>query len=506
MLSLAELRRVARVLAPSLREARVEKWIQPGDDGLVVCLKDVEGAPEGRRVLLLSCRPGTARVSLLAERPKAPRVPPRFVEFLRANLGRPRVKDVRIVDGDRQLALVLEGKGGRFDLLLSLLGPRSNLYLVDGAGRLRASLRPLDKTRRDLRVGEPWRSPESGAPSEGGDRWAAVEDATLLEAVEVDYAAREREEQGDERARRLASVAAREAARIERKLASLRRDLEAAQGVDEDRRRGQLLMAMLGEVPPGAEAVEARDWESGETVRIALDPALPARENAERLFRRARKRARSVGPLEAQIAGLSADLQAVGALRDELEALQRAAGGQPDPEGLARLAETPPAARLLERAERRGGSPERGAAGDRPQGPFADLAPRLRPRRYPTAAGLEIWVGRSDEGNDHLTTRLARGKDLFLHLDGSPGSHVVLRTQGRNDPPSEALLDAAELAVHFSKQRDTTRADVHVAPIHQVSKPRGAKPGLVYVTGGRSLHLRRDPERLRRLLEARLDD
>ena len=118
---------------------------------------------------------------------------------------------------------------------------------------------------------------------------------------------------------------------------------------------------------------------------------------------------------------------------------------------------------------------------------------------------MEIWVGRSDACNDHLTTRLARGNDLFFHLDGAPGSHVILRTAGRSDPPSEALLDACELAVHFSKQKNASRADVHIVPIKRVKKPKGAKPGLVYVTGGRTLTLRRDEKRLARLLASRID-
>ena len=131
---------------------------------------------------------------------------------------------------------------------------------------------------------------------------------------------------------------------------------------------------------------------------------------------------------------------------------------------------------------------------------------RLAPRRYRSAGDLEIWVGRSDAGNDFLSLRLARGKDLFFHLDGAPGSHVVLRTEGRSDPPSEAVLDACELAVHYSKAKNAGRADVHVVPIANVSKPKGAKPGLVHVHGGRTVHLRRTPARLERLLAARIDD
>ena len=133
-----------------------------------------------------------------------------------------------------------------------------------------------------------------------------------------------------------------------------------------------------------------------------------------------------------------------------------------------------------------------------------NLPTRLLPRRYRSRDGLEIWVGRSDECNDHLTTRLARGRDLFSHLDGAPGSHVILRTEGDPDPPQESLLDACELAVHFSKAKKAAHAEVHIVPIKQVKKPKGAKPGLVWVTGGRSLRLRREEARLERLMSSRI--
>ena len=83
---------------------------------------------------------------------------------------------------------------------------------------------------------------------------------------------------------------------------------------------------------------------------------------------------------------------------------------------------------------------------------------------------------------------------------------MVLRTEGRKDPPSESLLDACELAVNFSKFKNARSAEVHIVPIKQVKKPKGAKKGLVYVTGGRSLHLRREATRLERLMAARIDD
>ena len=48
--------------------------------------------------------------------------------------------------------------------------------------------------------------------------------------------------------------------------------------------------------------------------------------------------------------------------------------------------------------------------------------------------------------------------------------------------------------------RNATAADVTYTPRRHVSKPKGAKPGLVTVRQEKVLRLRREPERLTRLL------
>ena len=111
-----------------------------------------------------------------------------------------------------------------------------------------------------------------------------------------------------------------------------------------------------------------------------------------------------------------------------------------------------------------------------------------------------VWVGRAARDNDQLTFQHAKGNDLWLHTADAPGSHVVLRLPGKADPDPEEVLDAATLAVHFSPLNETSRADVHVARVKEVRKPRGAKPGLVTLSGGKTLRIRMQPERLQRLL------
>jgi hypothetical protein len=45
-----------------------------------------------------------------------------------------------------------------------------------------------------------------------------------------------------------------------------------------------------------------------------------------------------------------------------------------------------------------------------------------------------------------------------------------------------------------------------VVPAKNVRKPRGAKPGLVTVHGGRTVRLRREPKRLERILASKVED
>ncbi len=501
MLSLAELQHVAEAIAEPLAGARLRAIAQTDERTVYLRLHVPGGAPGGeggaKHELCFSVRPDAARIARVSERPAAPADPPAFAAFLRAHLDRARFVSARILGGDRQLALGFETKEARFDLVLALLGPRSNLYLLDGDGILRAALRPLGDTRRDLALGQPYRSPEGNPPAAGEDRFAEARGLAVLDAIEAHYGPLEAASRGNEEARRIRQVLGKELSRLKRRLEKLERDAQAGDEAAELHRNGELLKSVLGDVAPGAEEVRARDFSNGEEVVIPLDPKLSGKANLERIFKRyhkALKRATVAGgqlaEAEERRAQLAAWLEEVEAKADDAEALE-ALAARPDVARLLSRYAPPPAP-----SSRKGGErPKKGA-----------LPRRLQPKRYRASGDLEIWVGKNDEGNDHLTTRLARGKDLFLHLEAEPGSHVILRTGGRDDPPQEALLEACELAVHFSKQRKANRANVHVVPIKQVKKPKGAKPGLVYVTGGKTVHLRREPARLARILDALLPE
>ena len=501
MLSLRELRRACGVIQRELAGARLERLVEPAEtDRVFLVLRASHAGAARRRTLLLCARPGFGRVSEPPVPPKAPPAPPPFAQLLRARLERARLAGARLVDDDRELALRFEGRAGAFELLLQLLGPRSNLYLLDADGRVQGTQRALEGTRPDLAGGSPWHSPAATRPREGEDRFADVPDTELLSTVEAHYAAAETEQARAELERAIGRGLARERGALARKAAHLRADRAAARPAAAERRAGELLRQALHEVRPGAALLETTDWETGEPVRIELDPALAPAANLERIFARYRKAMRRDAALAAELERVAARRAELDALEGELDSIRRGEASDAG-EALTRLAALPALRGLLGRRRARSARGARSHASRAPSVPA-----RLRPRRYRSADGLELWVGRSDEGNDHLTTRLAAPGDLFFHVDAAPGSHVVLRLAGRREAPPQSLLDGCELAAHFSKARGSGGVEVRVAPVRDVRKPAGARPGLVHVRGGRAIRLRREPARLARLLASRLLD
>jgi predicted ribosome quality control (RQC) complex YloA/Tae2 family protein len=110
-------------------------------------------------------------------------------------------------------------------------------------------------------------------------------------------------------------------------------------------------------------------------------------------------------------------------------------------------------------------------------------------------------VGRDAASNDALTVRVAKPGDLWVHVKGGAGAHVVVPGACRGGAPDgRALVDAATLAAHFSSLRGEPVVDVLYADRRHVRKRKGSAPGAVEAPGAKSLALRVEPERLARLL------
>ena len=108
-------------------------------------------------------------------------------------------------------------------------------------------------------------------------------------------------------------------------------------------------------------------------------------------------------------------------------------------------------------------------------------AGRGRGYRRESVDGFEILIGTGDADNDRLTFGVADPHDLWLHVAGPPGSHVIVRNPDHMaDLPREVVERAAELAAWHSKARGSRgKVQVHVCRVSDVRKPKGFAPGQV---------------------------
>jgi len=117
-----------------------------------------------------------------------------------------------------------------------------------------------------------------------------------------------------------------------------------------------------------------------------------------------------------------------------------------------------------------------------------------RPYRTVEVDGFTVLIGRSDEENDLLTFEVAEPADVWMHVAGYSGSHVVIRNpDGLPEVPDTVLRRSAELAAWYSKGRAAKRVEVHVCRAGDVSKPRGFPPGKVLLARWRRLRVEPRP-------------
>ncbi len=251
------------------------------------------------------------------------------------------------------------------------------------------------------------------------------------------------------------------------------------------RRMGEILVAHQPEVPRGATEVILPDHASGpdSTILIPLNPALSPAGNAERYFKAARRGRRGVLRVAARLQETEEELARVHAWAERgaeasrletLEALHKEMEATPRllaPRDRAALA----GILLVSAEDRRGRTDRDDSARRRAAGP--------EPRRFVSSDGVPILVGRDTEGNDYLTTHLAKSQDIWLHVQGRSGSHVVIQVPNRaNVVPRRTLIQAAQLAAYYSQARNDGKVAVDYTLRKYVRKPRKAKPGLVTIS------------------------
>jgi predicted ribosome quality control (RQC) complex YloA/Tae2 family protein len=243
--------------------------------------------------------------------------------------------------------------------------------------------------------------------------------------------------------------------RTRKKLVLLKNELDDCSSMEQVRIKGDVITANIYRIRQGDSSVTGMDYESGVEITVPLDVSLAPSKNAQKYYKKYQKMKRASVMLADQIKkteSVCAYLESV------LVFIDRAASP-------------------LELAEIKTELAEGGYLSDKTVGKKKKTS-ALKPLSFTTTDGLTVRVGRNNRQNDSLTGSAERN-DLWFHIKGFHGSHVILTPNGNEEPSDRDYTEAAMLAAYYSEKRGSANVEVDYTRVRNLKKPSGSAPGFV---------------------------
>ena len=239
-------------------------------------------------------------------------------------------------------------------------------------------------------------------------------------------------------------------------------DLQSKQLKDTEKKEkykvyGELLTTYGYELKGGEKSFTCDNYYTNEKITIPLDKNMSAVENAKHFYDKYSKLKRTFEALSVQLEDTKQEVL-------HLESISNALDIASQEEDLAvirrELSEFGYIKRHLEKSK---GSKK---------------TAKSKPLHYISSDGFDIFVGKNNYQNDELTFKIATGNDWWFHAKASAGSHVIVKTDGK-ELPDRTFEEAARIAAYYSKAKEQGKAEIDYIQKKHVKKPNGSKPGFV---------------------------
>ena len=289
---------------------------------------------------------------------------------------------------------------------------------------------------------------------------------SFSDMLDIFYLERDRDERMKVKGQDLLKLLTNAAERLSRKINTQLAELEQCADREKLRVYGDLLQANLYRIEKGSPFVDLENFydENMPVVRIKLDPSKSGSQNAQKYYKDYRKAKTAEQVLKEQIEIARNELVYIDNVFD---ALSRAASERELAEIRSELVQT--------------------GYIKAPKGKSKEQKP-LPPIEFKTTDGFRVLVGRNNRQNDTLTLKTANNNDIWFHTKDIPGSHTILVTEGK-EPTDTAIMQAAMIAAYHSKAKDGSQVPVDYTQVRNVSKPQGAKPGMVIFVKNRTVYV-----------------
>lgn len=393
----------------------------------------------------------------------------RFEQFARKNLEGSVIVSCRQMPFDRAVVWELDNHGRKLRIWFRFYsGPGANIIVTDennviqdlllrrpGRDEMSSETLAVEERTASERVFEvrPWR----------GDSFSGFIEQTCA-----------REEADDLYSQLVRQVTARmehELSRLATSIRSAEKAIESNSGYEDLRYKADLLSASSYLIKRGQDSVTVTDWNAGgKEITIELDKSLTPGGNVQACYDRYQKAKGTYDNAVEERDRLREEYRAVESRFNK--ALEDTGDEQVNIRHLkAILDKTAPAVQVQE-------------------------GPGIRT----TSGGFQIIAGRNAKENDDLLRHYVKGNDMWLHTRDFPGGYVFIKFRRDKTIPLDVLLDAANIAVLYSKGRNSSSVDLYYTQVKYLRRAKDGKTGLVLPTQEKNLTIKPDQARIARLL------
>ncbi len=218
---------------------------------------------------------------------------------------------------------------------------------------------------------------------------------------------------------------------------------------------GELINTYGYELVGGEKKLTCINYYTDEEVTIPLDPQLSAKENAQKQFDKYNKLKRTFEALEILVLETKKEV-------DHLESINTALDIALKEDDLMQIKDELSEFGFIKKRHL-GGKKQKNTS---------------KPFHYLSSDGFHLYVGKNNYQNEELTFKIATGNDWWFHAKGIPGSHVIVKAEGK-DLPDRVYEEAAALAAYYSKGRNSEKVEIDYIQKKHVKKATGGAPGFV---------------------------
>ncbi len=302
---------------------------------------------------------------------------------------------------------------------------------------------------------------DNGAPKEFGalplshyDNCKKVTYSSISELLAAYYSAKNAQTRIRQKSTDLRHVVQSSLERSRKKYDLQTRQINDTKNRDKYKVYGELINTYGYGLDPGSKELTCLNYYTNEEITIPLDSAKTPQENSQKYFAKYNKQKRTFEALSRLIQETAEDIEYLESISNALDiALSEA--------DLLQIKEELMQSGYIRRR-------------------YSKKKVKLtsKPLHYISSDGYHMYVGKNNLQNDELTFSFANGNDWWFHAKKTPGSHVIVKTNG-DELPDRTFEEAGRLAAYYSKKQGNDKVEIDYVEKKHVKKPGGAKPGFV---------------------------